>query len=222
MPPFYRSLYKELSELINESPSNNDVREVYASILKKIKKKKPEVKDVGKNAYLDYRIKGTTIIGYVPDLNFLTPLGYEKPTPPPVFFNPDAIKILNKTDLEAAVYHELIHQKQIKYDLTKNPNILNPLIDKYLGLSKEEKKIFYLIRDLFENSVFRHILFEGEAQYLTRKAFPNASKMIMPYTDEEMFYKSLLSTVKYIAERANAGNYRASNLTTYKMRRYSS
>ena len=187
-------------------------KDVYAKLLREVKEENKEMKDGGKNAYLDYGIENTNIIGYVPDPSITPPLGHEKPIPP-VFFNPKAVKFLNPYDLKAAIYHELLHQKQGIYELTNNREVLDPLIDKYLGLSPEEKRIFYSLREsLCKNPILKRMLFEGEAQYFTRKAYPHAREKIMPYNIEELFYQYFISTVKSLTKKERtyhnpAGSY---------------
>jgi len=183
-----------------QNNSSFSPKDVYAKLLKEVKEENKEISDVGKNPYLDYGLENTNIVGYVPDVSIL-PLGYEKPVPP-VFFNPKAVEFLDNYDLKAVIYHELVHQKQGMYELTNNRDVLDPLIDKYLGLSSEEKRIFYSLREsLCKNPILKRMLFEGEAQYFTRKAYPHASEKIMPYTIEELFYQDLISTVKFLAKK---------------------
>jgi hypothetical protein len=44
--------------------------------------------------------------------------------------------------------------------------------------------------------MLKYLLMEGEAQYLTRKAFPNASDSFLPYTLEEKLYECLIEGAK--------------------------
>ncbi len=182
---------------------------IYSSVLSELRKEKKEVSDVVENVYLDYLLPDVapSVIGYVPDIGIRGNIdrwcryfysGYEKPASPPMFLNPVAPYMLDVYDLKAAVYHEAVHQKQMLAELTMDRNPLEEVIERYVEFENEkEKEMFYRVRDaLCRTPELRHVILEGEAQYLMSRAFPYASKSIKPYWKEEVIYRSMLEMVR--------------------------
>ncbi len=188
--------------------------EIYASVLFELKKEKNEIKDVIEKApiYTDYRLLRSEpyIVGYVPDImrnkginEARTPRSnYERPACyPPTYLNPLAPALLNKYDLAASVYHEVVHRAQMAAEFSGRRDIIGRIIEKYVQFrNKKEKELFYEVRDaLCRVPELRRIILEGEAQYLMSQAYPYASKFIKPYSTEELVYRTMLAAVKRAA-----------------------
>ncbi len=171
--------------------------EIYSSVVQEVAEQKPEV---AKQIYeapkmLAYDMP-PEVIGAVPDYEkapwLKKQLGYEKP---PMYFNPRYAHILPAYDLMAVVYHEAVHEAQMDGDA------INDILDKYVEFDNElHRELFYELREkLMQLPLIRDMLIEGEAQYLTRKAFPYASREVMTYSEEEKMYLDLIETSRKAA-----------------------
>ncbi len=192
--------------------------EIYALVLFELKKEKDEIKDVIEKApvYTDYRLPRSEpyVVGYVPDImrnkginEARTPRSnYERPACyPPIYLNPLAPALLNKYDLAASVYHEAVHRAQMAAELSGRRDIMGRIIEKYVQFrNNKERELFYKVRDdLYRVPELRHIILEGEAQYLMNRAYPCASRFIRPYGTGELVYRTMLREVKRAAATGN-------------------
>jgi len=165
-------------------------KEIYENVINEVVRRNPEISNQIYEApkILTYELP-EGVIGAVADYRsapwLKRQLGYEKP---PVFFNPKYARMLNTYDLMAVVYHEAVHEAQI------DDGSISNIIDKYIEFENEahREKFYRLRKFVMELPFLRKMMMEGEAQYLTRKAFPNVSECVVPYWLEESLYENLI------------------------------
>ena len=173
-----------------------DAAGIYAEIVKELVHRKPEISDYARSAYILSPCLPNNVVAAVPDyienpwLRYV--LGYSHP---PVLLNPNYAYELSRQDLMAVLYHEALHRAQM--DESDEAGLRN-IVEKYVRFQDEHhRELFYSLRgilNMFPN--LRRVLMEGEAQYLTRKAFPDMNRALLPYTEEEVPYRRLIENAR--------------------------
>lgn len=171
-----------------------DEARIYSEVIREVAENKPEI------AYPLCTSPKIILYGMPPHIMGAVPdyerapwlkewLGYEKP---PMLLNPVYARILTPQELMPVLYHEAVHEAQMdKHSIEK-------IVNKYVDFEdREHMETFYQLRKiLMKLPRIGYMLKEGEAQYLTRKAFPNMSELLAPYKPEERLYKHLIEASK--------------------------